>query len=429
MTHSDLEFPEKFLWGSTTAAHQVEGNCTNNNWSQWENTPSRHSYTFLHDKQSAGEACNHWNLYEQDFCLMENIGLNAYRFSVEWSKIEPEENQFDHSAIEHYSRIIDSLIKKNITPMITLHHFTHPDWFEYKGAFEKENNIKYFLRFTKLVFREFSDRVTFFCVINEPEVFTVQGYFTGIFPPEKQNIYLAAKVLKNLIKAHVIVYEGIKSLPGGNSSKIGFVKNINQFKPWRKLNPIDQLISKFSNHFYNDLVLHCLKTDSFTSNIPILHLLNEKIPGASHSYDFIGLNYYSHNFLKFQLIKKPHFIPQYPEDEPKTDMPYTMYPRGFYDALQTVSTLGKPIIVTENGIADKQDNLREKWIREYLEQLQNALNDGMDIRGYFYWSLLDNYEWAEGYHMKFGLYEVNFKTQERKLREGAKIYRQIIKGA
>ena len=177
------------------------------------------------------------------------------------------------------------------------------------------------------------------------------------------------------------------------------------------------------------MVLHCLKTDSFTSNIPFLHLLNEKIPGASHSYDFIGLNYYSHNFLKFQLIKKPHFIPQYPEDEPKTDMPYTMYPRGFYDALQTVSTLGKPIIVTENGIADKQDNLREKWIREYLEQLQIALNDGMDIRGYFYWSLLDNYEWAEGYHMKFGLYEVNFKTQERKLREGAKIYRQIIKGA
>jgi beta-glucosidase len=428
MIHSNSDFPKSFLWGSATAAHQVEGNCINNNWTKWEKTPSRHGYTFLHKKQPAGLACDHWNLYEKDIQLMKELGLNAYRFSVEWSKIEPVENQFDHSAIEHYSLMIDKLLENKITPMITLHHFTHPIWFEKLDAFEKEENIKYFLRFAKLIYKEYQDRVQYFCVINEPAVYTVQGYFTGIFPPEKQNLYLAAKVLKNLIKAHVRVYQELKGLPEGNSCKIGFVKNLTQIKPWRNYHPVEKIFAWFSNHFYNDLILQCLKTDTFKCRIPILHFLNERIHGASNSFDFIGLNYYSHNFLKFHLVKRPHFIPEYPLNEPKTDMPFTMYPQGFYDALKEISTLGKPIIVTENGIADVKDTLRAKWIKEYLSQLRRALNDGMDIRGYFYWSLMDNYEWAEGYHMKFGLYEVDFATQERKLREGAKMYRKIING-
>ena len=191
MAHSDTLFPDSFLWGSATAAHQVEGNCNNNNWSDWEVTNRKHHYNFLHSKQPAGRACDHWNLYENDIQLMQMLGLNAYRFSVEWSKIEPEENHIDQSALEHYSRLINSLLAKNITPMITLHHFTHPQWFEKMGAFEEEDNIRYFVRFTKIIFKEYQDRVTYFCVINEPEVFTVQGYITGIFPPEKQNIFLA----------------------------------------------------------------------------------------------------------------------------------------------------------------------------------------------------------------------------------------------
>ena len=420
-------FPSDFLWGTATAAHQVEGNCNNNNWSNWETSIPSHDYSFLHSKQPAGSACEHWTRYPEDIKLMKELGVNAYRFSVEWSKIEPQPGEFNQNALTHYSTVIDSLISKGITPMITLHHFTNPIWFEELGAFEREENIQYFVRFSQKIFEEYSDRVIYWCTINEPAVYTVQGYFTGIFPPEKQNIRLAAKVLKNLIRAHVDIYFSLKKLPNGEKSQIGFVKNINQFKPWRKWHPVDQMVVWFSNHFYNDAILHCLMTDEYTLKVPFLSGENGIIPNASQSFDFIGLNYYSHNFLKFQLLRTPHINVVFPKKEIKTDMPYTMYAQGFYDAIESVSKLKKPIIITENGVADKYDNFRSKWISDYIKQMAIALENGIDIRGYFYWSLLDNYEWVESYHMKFGLYEVDFKTQQRKLREGSKTYQKIIK--
>ena len=168
-------------------------------------------------------------------------------------------------------------------------------------------------------------------------------------------------------------------------------------------------------------------TDEYRLKIPILSGGNEIIQNASQSYDFIGLNYYSHNFLKFQLFSTPHVNVAFPKKEIKTDMPYTMYAQGFYDAIESVSKLKKPVIITENGVADREDKIRSEWITDYLNQLVIALDNGIDIRGYFYWSLLDNYEWAEGYHMKFGLYEVDFKTQQRTLREGSKTFQKIIK--
>ena len=422
-----FNFPNDFLWGTATAAHQVEGNCVNNNWSNWETSPSSHDYSFLHSKQPAGTACDHWKRYPEDIRLMKELGVNAYRFSVEWSKIEPEQGEFNQNALTHYSMVIDSLIAQEITPMITLHHFTNPIWFEKLGAFERQENIQYFVKFSQKVFEEFSDRVIYWCTINEPAVYTVQGYFTGIFPPEKQNIRLAAIVLKNLIRAHVDVYFALKESQNGKNCQIGFVKNINQFKPLRKWHPADQLTAWFSNHFYNDAILYCLMTDEYRLKIPILSGENEIIQNAAQSYDFIGLNYYSHNFLKFQLFSTPHVNVAFPKKEIKTDMPYTMYAQGFYDAIESVSKLKKPVIITENGVADRDDKIRSEWITNYLNQLVIALENGIDIRGYFYWSLLDNYEWAEGYNMKFGLYEVDFKTQQRTLREGSKTFQKIIK--
>jgi len=422
-----FNFPNDFLWGTATAAHQVEGNCVNNNWFNWETSPSSHDYSFLHSKQPAGIACDHWKRYPEDIRLMKELGVNAYRFSVEWSKIEPEQGEFNQNALTHYSMVIDSLIAQGITPMITLHHFTNPIWFEKLGAFERQENIEYFVKFSQKVFEKFSDRVIYWCTINEPAVYTVQGYFTGIFPPEKQNIRLATIVLKNLIRAHVGVYFALKESQNGENCQIGFVKNINQFKPLREWHPADQLTAWFANHFYNDAILYCLMTDEYRLIIPILSGENEIIHNASQSYDFVGLNYYSHNFLKFQLFSTPHVNVAFPEKEIKTDMPYTMYAQGFYDAIESVSRLKKPVIITENGVADREDKIRSEWITDYLNQLVIALENGIDIRGYFYWSLLDNYEWAEGYNMKFGLYEVDFKNQQRTLREGSKTFQKIIK--
>ena len=180
-----MRFPNSFFWGTATASHQVEGKSKNNNWFLWENNLDENNQPRIKDNQIAGIACDHWNKYKEDIKLIKKLGVTHYRLSLEWSKIEPEKNKFNEDAISHYSNFIDALINEKITPVITLHHFTNPIWFENIGAFENEENIKHFITFSKKVFSLFSSRVNMWCTINEPEVYSVMGYFAGIFPPGK----------------------------------------------------------------------------------------------------------------------------------------------------------------------------------------------------------------------------------------------------
>ena len=227
----DITFPETFAWGTATAAHQVEGNNNNNNWSIWEMSFDENNKSRIHNGEKSGLAADHWNRYAEDIVLMQELGVNHYRFSIEWSKIEPKKGQIDYNAINHYRDLCKALIAANIKPVATLHHFTHPIWFEELGAFEKKENIEYFLEYSKLMFNELHTLIPIWCTINEPGVVAIQGYFTGMFPPGESNGQKAGEVYKNLLESHVQIYTALKKLPNGNSVKIGIVKNINQFDP------------------------------------------------------------------------------------------------------------------------------------------------------------------------------------------------------
>ena len=420
-----ISFPKSFIWGTATASHQVEGNCENN-WSEFEKGIKSDGSPNIKDNQISGLACDHWNRYKEDIKLIKKLGVEHYRFSVEWSKIEPKMGKYNKEALEHYSNLIDDLLKNNIKPVITLHHFCHPIWFDEIGAFEKKENISYLVSFSKRVFDEYSDRVKYWCTINEPGVVAVQGYFTGMFPPGEQNGPKTAHVFKNLLESHVQIYHALKSHINGSKVKIGIVKNINQFEPWRRYHLFDWLFTIALNHIFNWSTINFLKTGKLKFRIPGLMWLTHENLDAKNSLDFFGLNYYSHNHIKFNLFKKDYSELKYHSRDIMTDMPYTIYAEGIYRAIELVSCLKVPILITENGVADKDDNIRSEYITKYLYAVSKAIDDGYNVVGYYYWSLMDNFEWAFGYDMRFGLYHVDFNNQKRTLKKGSKKFVDIV---
>ena len=423
---NQFSFPSSFKWGTATAAHQIEGNCINN-WSEFENQINSSGIPNIKDGQKSGIACDSWNRLEEDIENIKKLGVSYYRFSIEWSKIEPEQNKYDTKVLNHYNEFINILIDNNITPVLTLYHFTHPIWFDKLRGFEKEENIKYFISFCIKVFNKYSNKVKYWCTINEPAVLAAQGYFNGIFPPGIKKPQLSAEVLKNLLETHVRVFHTLKHLDNGNKVKIGLVKNINQFDPWNRWNILDWIISYYVNSFFNNSSIIFFKTGIFSVNIPGLLSIYHKNKQAINSNDFIGLNYYSHNHVKFKLSIKEPFIIKYKSNEIMTDMPYTIYGEGLYRAIKSISKLNLPIIITENGIADKKDDKRELYINRYLYAVYKSIKEGYNVTGYFYWSLMDNFEWAFGYDMKFGLYSVDFKTLKRSLRQGSNAFIKLVK--
>ncbi len=423
---SDIHFPSNFAWGTATAAHQVEGNNTNNNWYEWERSVDDGGISRIHNNDRSGLAADHWNRYPEDIILMKDLGVSHYRFSVEWSRIEPEKGRYDLEALAHYRRMCEALVEADITPVVTLHHFTHPTWFEEMGAFEKEENTDHFVGFSELVFNELRDLVPMWCTFNEPSVFVAQGYFNGIFPPGKKDPILAGTVLENMLNAHVRTYHQLKSIPGSDGNKIGLVKNIFQFDPYRRWHVLDWAFSKILNDVYTNAPLEFLKTGESSFYMP--GMVDNKMSNelAVGTLDFIGLNYYSRMHVKGQLNAVEPFVFDTREQDIMTDMGYPLYAEGFHRALKTISRMGVPIYVTENGLADDSDSVRPLFIKRYLYALNQALRERIDVRGYFYWSLMDNFEWAEGYSMKFGLYEVDLETQDRRLREGSRPFVEMV---
>ncbi|MCU0238022.1 MAG: glycoside hydrolase family 1 protein [Pyrinomonadaceae bacterium] len=435
---TQTNFPKDFIWGTATAAHQIEGNNENTNWGEWEKLPNK-----IKDGSNAKIAVDGWNLAKSDIKLMKDLGVNSYRFSVAWNKIEPENDKFNEDALRHYDELINELLANNIQPMITLHHFTHPLWFEQLGAFEKEENIKHFVEFSKLVFTRYHDRVKYWVTLNEPNVFVTSAYFNTIFPPGNSNAKIGGEVLKNMLKSHVEVFRELKKIEVGTErrgdaetktedqrpktkSQIGLATSIFQFEPYRRWHLGDWAIARITDNIFNETILGFFRTGTMSFNVPLDTNLVYTDAEAPQTLDFIGINYYSHFAYKFDFDFKKATQSIAVEGEEMTDMPYTIYTEGIYRAIRETSKLKKPIIITENGISDAKDDRRAKYIKQSLYAVSKAMKDGYDIRGYYYWTLLDNFEWAEGYTQKFGLYEVNLQTQERKLREGSKAFVEII---
>jgi beta-glucosidase len=422
-------FPETFLWGAALSEYQNSGalNCPDSNWAHWEATRFKNGKPHIVHNQKSGKADDFWHSYAADIKLMLKVGINSLRFSIEWSVIEPQEGQFNEQALQYYYKRCKALQEAGITPMITLHHFTHPQWFELLGAFEKEENIDYFIRFCKKVFDLLASCVQLWCTINEPAIYAFQGYIRGVFPPGKKNIFTALRVLKNLMQAHTQVYATLKAMPHGHHVHIGFIHQCLAFKPYNTINPLERVTAYVLNYFVDQLTLNFCFSQFFKIYIPGVIHLEYRAPHDQKLADFIGINYYSRVLVRSQWsIRQPLISAHYPH-EIMTDMPYAIYPNGLYDTIKKISTLNIPIYITENGIADAQDTRRNLFLKHYLHALEKALKKGFDVRGYYYWTLMDNFEWNEGYTMKFGLYSVNFETQERQLRPGARYYADFIK--
>jgi len=414
-----------FLWGSATSSHQVEGYCTNNNWYKFESAVDEQGKPRILNGQKAGIASDHWNHYEEDIRLMKALSLNAYRFSVEWSKIEPEQGKFDEKALDHYEQVVGELLANGIEPMITLHHFTDPLWFEAQGAFLQENSPEIFASFVEKVIVRLGPKVKLWCTINEPSVYSLQGYFKTHFPPAVKDPQNVGRVFLNLLLAHTAAYQCIKKLQP--QAQVGLVAALVIYDSPNWWNLLDVMLARSFNRSMNASHLAYLVHGFFSFSLPGTARVSYT-NDIKDAFDFVGLNYYTRFFQKFTLSgdgRSREVTKARPEK--LTDMRWEIYPEGLYRCLKFITGYtAKPIYITENGIADDSDTKRAGFIEDHLNVLNKAVADGMNIRGYFYWSLLDNFEWAWGFERRFGLYHVDYATQKRTLREGSKKYPEMI---
>lgn len=401
----ELHFPKGFHWGTATAAHQVEGHQANN-WTVHE---------AARGLQPSGAACDHWNRWREDFELISELGLTSYRFSLEWSRIEPEEGTWDEDALAVYAAMVDDLLARGIRPVVTLHHFSHPIWWEAKGGFADEANLPAFVRYCEHVVGALGDRVNTWVTVNEPTVFSVMGYGVGMFPPGQRSLRKTIRVLRNMLTAHANVYRTLKSV--NPDLRIGVAKNVTLFDPKNRWSPIDWPLARLLEWLWNG---------AWRKGVMAGRMFFANIPQAQGSLDFVGLNYYTHVLTGLSLPALRHMKFPIRPQEVATEFGYPMYAEGLRRAIEFLAPLGVPIEITENGVADKDDALRSTFLRRHLWVLSKAIEDGYDVRSYHHWSLMDNFEWAEGYRMRFGLHEVNFETQERTRRPSGERYRAIV---
>jgi beta-glucosidase len=386
-----MKFPDGFFWGAATSSHQIEGG-THNNWSVWEQSANRLAYLKEreHDPKHfiSGHATKHTELFHKDFSLAKSLGHNATRLSLEWARIEPEKGQYNQKEIDHYKRILEYIRSLDIEPFLTLWHWTHPVWFDRQKGFENPDSSKLFADFAHRVGREFQDLIRFWIPLNEPIVNTFFSYVVGLFPPQQMSYFKARKVKRHLIQAHKESYKALKSVD--SDSCVGISKN-NIYFEGRSWNPLKKLANKKWNFSFLDAVQDDL--------------------------DFVGLNYY------FRIPLNRHFFHR--KEWTFSDIGWPLYPEGIYHVLRDLVRYQKPIFITEHGLSDQQDVQRAQYIFETLCWVHKAISEGIDVRGYLHWSLIDNFEWILGYKPRFGLVEVDYKTQERKPRLSAKLFQKI----
>jgi beta-glucosidase len=399
-----------FLWGTATSSHQVEGGNFNNDWWLWEKLGK------IKTGDSSHPSCDHYHLYKEDFKLIKFLNNNSYRFSIEWSRIEPKDGEFDENEIQHYVDMLKELKKENIEPVLTLHHFTIPIWLYEKGGFLNEDFPQYFKRFVKKVVPYFKDYTKIWITINEPIVISVLAYIFGWWPPGEKNIKKAYKVARNLIFSHLEAYKIIKEEQ--KDSLVSIAHNMELFYPSKNFF-LDKIVANYITNLYNfkflDALIEGIIKRPFGNN--------EFISDLKNSIDFIGVNYYTRAFVEFHPFKI--FNERKKKDAILTDFGYEYYPEGIYEILLSLKKYNRKILITENGIADREDKLRSDFLRKSIEGVKKAIHNGVEVFGYMYWSLMDNFEWIEGYSMKFGLYEVDFKTLERKPRKSAFVYKEL----
>lgn len=409
-----VNFPHGFMWGASTAAHQVEGG-NHNQWTVWELAHAKEQAKTAEKRLSwlpvwteikeeaqnpdnyvSGKGVDHYKHYKQDFDLLKKLNLNSLRFGIEWSRIEPEPGKWNEDEIEHYRAYINELKGRGIEPMLNIWHTSMPVWFARKGGFKNKSNLKHFDRFVRKVAEEYAHMLNYVITLNEPNIYASLSYQIGDWPPQEKNILSTVKVSWNMVLAHKRAYKILKSI--NPRLQIGVASNLVNIQAKNAHNFFDELSTKVMRYVWNWWFLRRIRRQQ----------------------DFIGFNYYfSDYYTGFFKRKNPSM--------PLNDMGFYMEPEGLYPLLLRVwARYKKPIIITENGVADMHDQYRRWWIEETIVAMERALSEGVKIIGYFHWSLLDNFEWSFGWWPKFGLVAVDRKTMKRTIRPSSKWFADRI---
>jgi len=385
-----MKFPADFIWGTATSAYQIEGGNSNTDWWVWELNKTRGQKYPL---EPSGIACDSYNRYEEDFDLCKQMNNNGVRISIEWSRIEPQPGKFDQKEIDHYKKVLAAAKQRGLKTFVTLHHFTNPIWFLKRGGWVSFKSPWYFSRYAKVCAKELGPLTDAFFTINEPQVYALMCYTLGKWPPNKISPIQSLICQLNFMKAHNKAYKAIKSV---DNYVVGLVKNIVWYETYDK-KPffMDTLIAKF---------LFYLNTDFFLNPI-------------RKNLDILGFNYYFTNQIRHLTTMHPAGI--------VSNLNWWINPEGLRNVLLYLRKYKIPVYITENGLADSEDRLRKVFIKAMLLACLSAMDQGAQLEGYFHWSLIDNFEWHEGYWPKFGLVGIDRKTLERKPRKSFYYYADI----
>lgn len=409
-------FPANFLWGTATASLQIEGGDKNNSWYDWCEA----------NKIPNGDHCivanDHWNRVEEDIDCMKQLNVNSYRLSIEWSRVQPSKNQWDEDAINHYRNEILALKEAGIQPMVTLHHFSNPTWFEEQEGWLSDDSVELFCVYTKYVVEHLGDLVKLWVTINEPNVYLTMGYVLGIFPPgQKDNLRAYFKGAKNMIKAHCKSYKIIHQIRKEKDladTKVGAALHLRIFDK-AKPGLLSNISQKLCYFLFQDLFFNGMYKGKWFG----------RTLAKGVFFDFLGINYYTRDILKANWKAFPIFADlSKPEHCEVNDLDWEIYPEGLSRVIKRYyKKCMLPIYITENGIADAQDLQREKYIKDHLIELCKSIEGGIPVLGYYHWTLMDNFEWMEGYDARFGLFKHDVHSQKRTLRKSGEYYAQVCK--
>ncbi len=419
MPQATFHFPPGFLWGTATAAHQVEGNNTNNTWFAWENAPGR-----IEQGHKSGLACDWWGgRWKEDLDRAAEYGQNTHRFSVEWSRIQPAPDRWDEDAIDHYRQMARGMQDRGLTPMVALHHVTDPLWLAEQGGWENNDTPGKFAAFVRRVVEALKEYVSWWVTINEPNVYAVSAYMFGIYPPGRIDLGAGFSVLCNLLRGHVLAYRTIHELQ--TNARVSITHNYRPFYPAHRWSPIDRLMASVADLAYNNSFPDALRTGRLN-----IMTRRARFPEAQNTLDYFGLNYYTPDFIGLGLGRNKPLIQRGlpPGAEAGDRNFYGNFPIEMYRAVQWATKFNVPIIVTENGVEDAADLVRPKYLVQHVHQLWRAINNqSWPVMGYYFWTQTDNFEWERGWNMRFGLWGLDPATQVRTRRTSALVYGDICR--
>ena len=404
-----LRFPENFLLGVSSAAAQIEGGEVGSNWNDW------YHRGYIKDGSNPAVADDHWNRWKEDCDLMAAMGMRVCRLGLEWARLVPERGKPSQEVIRHYREDLSYLRDRDIRPLVTIHHFSNPMWFEEKGAFAKRENLEDFLDFVRLCGESFGDLVGDWITINEPNVYATNGYCFGLWPPGRKSYLQTFHVMENMAYCHIRAYgmlHEIRADMGYTDTFVGFANHVRVFDPKNPKNPLHRLLARLAEWLFQGALTLAMGTGRF--RLPLRNRWHVK-PGEY--CDFNGVNYYTRSTVS-------GLADGVREGSPCNDLNWEIYPEGLVRCAEKLQkVLPRPLWVTENGTCDNDDHFRAKYIYDHLAAICAS---GLPFERYYHWCFCDNFEWLEGYSARFGLVHIDYETQKRTIKRSGEFYAGMI---